>query len=410
MYCSKCGSKLKTDDLFCSNCGANTKVQPTGTLEKFRSIKEWAESNRRSVKEFEKGKSTERHNPEKLAHMALSAAFGKKLRDAWGDKWAEKADDIEDKNSVLRTLREQYESHNITDDELQEIFSSREFQNYILIDDIVLAVREHAKDWEDSSFLQRIINYRDRAAKTSSDFVGRHQEVLEIKQLLDAPFTDTERKSAIDLDIKERNKVLERLQDFEVYFASDLFVRHDGEKLVKASEAIRDIIDEGFNLCVLQNDRELDQRCFKILSEVEALIKDKLSKAAAQGKLTAEQIKQHEQLPELVSIKGFFNWLDLGTPSLTKDGDMQPAWVILATLKQPQKQIGIHNASNYLSQLLATVPLNGLNKVVDRYKTLKERLLRNDKLTKEEGRKIDALIEEGLIQNKKIHEQYPDRP
>jgi hypothetical protein len=143
---------------------------------------------------------------------------------------------------------------------------------------------------------------------------------------------------------------------------------------------------------------------------MEALMKDKYLSALAKGKITPEQVKQREGLIGLVSIKGFMSWMGLGNPALTKEGDMQQAWVILATLREPNKQIGIHSAKNYLAQLIGSMPLNGVSKVVARYKTVRDNLVRNNKLTDEEGRKIDILIEDGLMQNRKIHEQYPDRP
>jgi hypothetical protein len=115
-------------------------------------------------------------------------------------------------------------------------------------------------------------------------------------------------------------------------------------------------------------------------------------------------------MPDNISIRGFMTWLGLGNPPLASEGDLQPAWAILATLKEPKKQIGIHDASNYLSQVIATLPMKGLDNVIDHYRAVKERLLNDNKLTEDEGKQIDTLIKKGLVQNKKMHEQYPNRP
>jgi hypothetical protein len=384
--------------------------QRTEAIEKFYAIKEEADRYHQSRQEFAAGKLREHLDPKTMAHMALADAYGKSLRKIWGDKWGDKADDIDNKSGLLERLKGENESKNITDNELQEIFNSAIFQDYISTDDIVLIAKEHSKEWGNSQFLKQIKQYRDRAVKTDVGFVGRHQEVIAVKELLGEIVTPAEKEQAFSEDAQERNQILERLQDLETYFNSDLFVAHEGSHLTQVSETIRSIIDEGFDLCVLQNDRELDQRCFKILLDVEAHMKDKILKAAAEGKTTPEQVKQWEQLPDLVSIKGFFTWLDLGNPSLTKNGDMQQAWVMLATLRQPKKQIGLHNADNYLSQIIGSARLNDLESFVNRYKTVKARLLANHKLTEQEGQIIDSLIVGGVEMNRKIHEQYPDRP
>ncbi len=404
MYCSNCENKINEGDVFCANCGTEVTKQ-SEALEKFYSIKNHVQSHRDFL---DTGESEKSHTPEELAHMAMYKAYDEEIREKWGDKFTKKSHDIDDKADILKILQDEFEAKRISDDELQEIFNSEDFQVSISLEEMVLAVKDHTEKLGNSPLLKQIKKYQDRAKKTKADFIGRHQELIAVRQALGESVSPAENQVAIEKDIEERNQALQQIQDLEIYVNSDLFVAHEGSHITEVNKMIRKIIEDGYDTCVLQNDRELDERCFKIVRYMDECAENLFLK---KGKpVPPEIIKAEKETPSLLSLGGFFKWSDLGKPKLLDTAEQQQAWLMITSLLHPEKQIGVLNANNYLTQIVASMSLKNLENYVGHLRTMRKRLSDGKKISDEYGRKIDDMIEQGLIENKKIHDQYPDRP
>lgn len=81
----------------------------------------------------------------------------------------------------------------------------------------------------------------------------------------------------------------------------------------------------------------------------------------------------------------------------------------MSSLMNAGKPIGGFDKSDLIASMLSTLSKKDAGVISESLKQMKKRLLDNKKINKIGAKKIDELIEKGLADNKRIHEQYPDR-
>lgn len=239
-----------------------------------------------------------------------------------------------------------------------------------------------------------------KTKKVSQDkFIGRHQWVFLIKRILGENVSDMEIQIATNRDIVERNEILASLENLEGDIHSEYF---DNQfSVLKASEKITEIIEKGYKTCVLPNDIDLENRCLKILDDTHEYIKKFGKKNSS---LAEEKIAEIDKLLDMMIAKGFLYWLTLD--HLLDTADEQHAWIIISSLVNMGKPIGGFNKSDLVASMLSTLSLKDADEISESLRRMKKRLLENKKINKIEAKKIDELIEKGLVNNKKIHVQH----
>src|SRR3989339_338553 len=104
--------------------------------------------------------------------------------------------------------------------------------------------------------------FKKEEASTEEKFIGRYQQAIIVKKILGKELTEIDLQIAKNKDNGERNEIIERLSEVEDYAQSDFFTNQ-----IDVQGAYKDIvkiIKDGFANCVLQNDVNIENRCFKI--------------------------------------------------------------------------------------------------------------------------------------------------
>ncbi len=242
-----------------------------------------------------------------------------------------------------------------------------------------------------------------KEAVVEKQFVGRHQQTFFIKQIFGENASDMERQIAVNKDLGERNEIAMKLEKVEEYVHSDYFTNQFD--VSSASKDIENIIDEGYKTCVLPNDIDLENRCLKILRDTIEYTK---RFGLKHGTLTVENAAKLDDILNLRVAAGYLNWWTLG--DLPLNGDEQHAWMIISSLLNTGKPIGGFDKSDLVAGVLATLSLKDVIWSAEQFKKIKEKLLHDGKINQTEAKRVDELIKKGLAQNKKIHEEHPDRP
>jgi hypothetical protein len=112
--------------------------------------------------------------------------------------------------------------------------------------------------------------------QVGSKFVGRHQQACAVKKLLGQNIPEMEMQIASNKDFRERNKVDESLKELEEYVSSELFgSMEEFAKLdIKMSfDSVAKISEVGYDTCVFQNDRKMEERLLTIFVNLSEYIK-----------------------------------------------------------------------------------------------------------------------------------------
>ena len=233
-------------------------------------------------------------------------------------------------------------------------------------------------------------------------FVGRHQQVCFVREMLGQEISSLEQQIATNKDNSERSEILERLESLEAYMKSEFYTTH--YDVASTFDKIRGISKDGYMNCVLQNDTGMENRCLKILEDV---IEYGENKARNDGSLTDELIDANKKILDTEGTYGFLVWPELG--GLLNKAEEQHAWLIATGLIHKKKQFGRLNPCNVISELLASLDKKGLAVMANALKTMNEKLLKNGKISEIDGKKVIEMIETGVLENEEIHRLYPDR-
>lgn len=245
--------------------------------------------------------------------------------------------------------------------------------------------------------------FKDKKTETVEDkFIGRHQQACFVREMLGQEISSLERQIASNKDNSERSEILEKLESLEAYMKSEFYTtQYD---VASTFNKIRQISEEGYMNCVLQNDRDMEERCLKILEDVIEYVENKAKK---EGNLTEELVEGNKKILDSEGTVGFLVWPELG--SLLNTAEEQHAWLIATSLVHKEKQFGRLNPCNVITALLASLDREGLRVIGDALKTMKDRLVKSEKISENDAKKINEMIEAGISENEEIHKLYPNR-
>jgi hypothetical protein len=236
-----------------------------------------------------------------------------------------------------------------------------------------------------------------------NEFVGRYQHLFAIRNILGADYSSMEIQIAKNRDMQERNEIKSKIEEIENNIKSEFFTNLPDVKDV--NDTILETLKIGYENCVLQNDTDLEARCFAIILNVQEYYKKLLKE---NGLLTPQLNQNFEDITDSASSIGWFYWSTLG--DLIKKPDEQHAWIIIASVLNISKKIGFLDATNYLKHMIASLPLKDIDNYIRDIKEMNDRLYKTNKISEDESQKVGLMIEEGLNENKEIHKKFPNRP
>jgi hypothetical protein len=215
-----------------------------------------------------------------------------------------------------------------------------------------------------------------------SKFIGRHQQVCTIKKFLGEEVPDLELQIATNKDNSERDEIIAKVVEAEKYIASDMFTnRFDVESVNKD---MRELIGDGYQNCVLENDTVLENRCFKIFDDTHKYLENSLKKEEASKATKFADLS--EQIRSLFYVEGIVNYIRLGG-LLTDSSFEQKTWIIINSLFYSNKLV--RDASSLL-------PPEPSAQEADKLRTVANKLLSDQKINSNDMQKIEIEIKEGL--------------
>lgn len=231
--------------------------------------------------------------------------------------------------------------------------------------------------------------------KTDNKFIGRHQQSCSVKKLLGQNIPRMEIQIASNKDFQERKKLDESIKELEQYVSSHLF--GSMEEFAKmdiqvSSDSAAKIIEAGYDTCVLQNDRKMEERVLGIFVNLYEYI-DKITSENSGKKFTFT-----EDLLNSAVVIGTMKYISLG--GLLKTEEEKNAWIILSSLENPERHFGHFNKSNLIKISLTTINKEGVNDVVNKLKETTQILLKSNAINTSEESKINKMIESGLTLGK----------
>jgi hypothetical protein len=243
----------------------------------------------------------------------------------------------------------------------------------------------------------------EKSNNIEKKFVGRYQHLFAIRNILGADYSTIEEQIAKNKDAQERNEIKSKIEEIERNIKSESFTSISD--VSDANSNIGKILEKGYEYCVLQNDIDLEARCFSILLDTQEYFRKLLKE---KEELTPELKQALDEANELFSVQGWLHWSTLG--DLIKEPDEQHAWIITASVLNISKKIGFLDATNYLKHMIVSLPLKDIDNYIRDIKEMNDRLYKINKISKDESQRVSLMIEEGLNENKEIHRKLPNRP
>lgn len=229
-------------------------------------------------------------------------------------------------------------------------------------------------------------------------FIGRHQEVLLIKEVLGESIPKMIMQLAINKDIAEREEIKCRLEIIESNIKSNNFTTVFDIEMT--NKEIMDLIFDGYKSCVLQNDLELEIRCFNIYEDTVEYAKYHHEK---KGSLNEEMNTGIDDIKGRMILTGCLHWVTLSDTLSTSQE--QHAWMIISSLLYQNKPVYSFNKGNLVADVVGwpsspNQPKDKrdelLKQTAERFKEMNKRLLENKIITNDEGNIVDNLIKIGL--------------
>lgn len=253
--------------------------------------------------------------------------------------------------------------------------------------------------------------------KTNSKFVGRHQQACAVKKLLGQNIPEMEMQIASNKDFRERKQLDESLKELEEYVSSELFgSMEEFAKLdIKMSfDSVAKLSEVGYDTCVFQNDRKMEERLLTIFVNLSEYIKKIVSEnnetiisewRDAGFLISGKEFTATDDLLNSAVVIGTMKFISLG--GLLKTDEEKNAWIILSSLENPERHFGHFNKSNLIKISLTTIKKEGVNDVVNKLKEIVKVLLKSNAIDTSEESKINKMIESGLEESEKLHKAHP---
>ena len=245
------------------------------------------------------------------------------------------------------------------------------------------------------------LNFLKSKIERNVNFIGRHQQSCAVKKLLGQTVPQMEIQIASNKDFQERKKLDENIKELEQYVSSRLFgsMEEFAKMDIQVSfDSVAKITETGYDTCVLQNDRKMEERVLSIFVNLSEYIKKMVSENSGK-EFTATE----DTLNSAVVI-GTMKYISLG--GLLKTEEEKNAWIILSSLENPERHFGHFNKSNLVKISLTTINKEGVNDVVSKLKEITKVLLKSSAINTNEESKINKMIESGLAESEKIHKTH----
>lgn len=150
-----------------------------------------------------------------------------------------------------------------------------------------------------------------------NEFIGRHEEFCIVKDLLGEEVSTLERQISINKDRNEYNEILNKLIEIEEYIKSENFTH--SLDVLHVHDEIMALINKAGTYCVLQNDLDLEDRCFKILESTYEYTKASMK---SKSELTQDKIDALDGIIQKTKLANFLSYLQLHDLLNTKEHQM----------------------------------------------------------------------------------------
>ena len=231
--------------------------------------------------------------------------------------------------------------------------------------------------------------FRKKTREDNKRFVGRHQWVYAVRTFLDKSLlNDLEKQIAKNKDQRERGEVVKQLEEIEDYIKSNFFT--SPFDVFYISDKIRKLIIAGQETCVLQNDSELEDRCFKVLDDTIQYSKNLAKKGATEGEKGQVNRFKLDEETRLRQAIGFMKHTDLA--GLLVTGEEQQMWFVVSCVAYPTKKL--------LKNVVATFDLPTAKELSDQVRKLSRKMLEEKNMMIDDIKQVDSQINEGLLASK----------
>ncbi len=228
----------------------------------------------------------------------------------------------------------------------------------------------------------------------STPCVGRHQSRLAVHRLLGYTVSTVDFQLAANKDRSERMDIEQRLAELEIHMQSDEFTTiFDVQDVWKD---INEILDKGYDYCVLQADSELESKAIYIYDNI---VEYTLS--SGNSGFSEEDESHIRELSKKRAIQGILQHITLNDS--LKTADEQMAWMILCSLDNPHKSYGGFAESNLITISLELLTGEDLQRRVKPLQLMKDRLRDQGVISTDEAGKVESMIESGIQMSRKLH-------
>jgi len=213
--------------------------------------------------------------------------------------------------------------------------------------------------------------------------LGRHQEVLMVNNFLGRAVSSMEMKMAVNRDNDEKVAIIKRLENIERHINSNGFTTK--LNLANVFKDIEEVIEDGYNKCVLQNCLELENSCLNILFDCfEYASKIGGTKNCQPGSDPSRSVN-------LKNAEGFLLFIDLN--DMLKTWQEQHCWLIIANL----------NVNNeFIKNVMSIISPDNIYKYSETLKSMNDKLLADGMINKSDFNKISRAIKDGIKEEKKL--------
>lgn len=227
------------------------------------------------------------------------------------------------------------------------------------------------------------------ATQKEKGFVGRHQHIVFIKEMLAENVSNLDLDKAYNLDATERNFILDEFNYVKNAFAQSTSAENYrdsvGQIVLKFSEDLTRIINQGYLNCVLENDKSLANDLFGALSKLY-----KFARENGYSKAEAVSEEKYRETSIALASRGALQYLDLGellnSSNLNNYG--QSAWMVFLGL--------VLEKENFFSGVFSVIQEKDFQIVVKNLNDLLYKLLEENSITREDRDYLEKLIKKGI--------------
>jgi hypothetical protein len=138
---------------------------------------------------------------------------------------------------------------------------------------------------------------------------GRHQQLNFIKNLLGEKIADKELVQAIKKDSSEYDTIFDGLELIKSFIDSNGGTLNDNSVAKKVGQDIQALVKKGYDLCVLQNNPDLETECFGIYDEYDNRV---LESVKRQNKDVGKYSNDLKEIRNILASKRYMTYQQLG--------------------------------------------------------------------------------------------------